>query len=264
MAIEVVRDIRYRADDGPRGEGDLFLPAGGVARGSPVLLIHGGGWDALTKESLEPLAVLMAGWGRAVFNVNYRLLQHAPWPANRDDCVSAGRFMLDGGLARHGLAAARVVVMGASAGGHLAMVTGLGLPADRVESIVSMAGPSRLKVPGPDVIPPSSSAVLCSDAFVHRFFGMTEVSAAQVAEASPVLMVKSGAPRLWCIHSRNDPLVPLWHSQQAVAAWRRVGSQADVLEFDGPGDSHGFWDSEDRSIRQPIPAVVECLRRVVG
>ena len=97
-----------------------------------MLLIHGGGWNALTKESLEPIARLAVSESRAVFSINYRLLDHAPWPACGSNCASAARFVLAGSLAPHDLPRAhlrKLLVVGASAGGHLAMMTGLALGA---------------------------------------------------------------------------------------------------------------------------------------
>jgi len=256
--VRVSRDIFYRSPAGLRAQGDLFLPQ--ETGGSPVLLIHGGGWNALSKESLEPIALWLAEHGRAVFNVNYRLLDDAPWPACRDDCMAAGQFMLRGGLSRNGLPRPeRILIAGASAGGHLAMTAGLRLPAERVEAIVSLAGPSMMHFPG------GSSGGLDSPRFFRTFFGQqTPIPREQFAAASPVDLVRRGAPALYCIHSRRDQLVPPLHSEQAAAAWRGVGSRANVHFFNGPGDSHGLWDSDDRASRRPIVAVQQALADILA
>jgi len=260
--MRVTRDIVYRSavssEAGVRTQGDLFLPP--KATGSPVLLIHGGGWNALSKESLEPIALWLAERGRAVFSTNYRLLNDGPWPACRDDCVAAGQFMLRGGLARNGLPRPeRILVAGASAGGHLAMTAGLRLPAERVEAIVTLAGPSIMHFPG------GSSGGLDSQRFFRTFFGQrTPISREQFAAASPVNLVRRGAPPLYCIHSRNDQLVPPLHSEHAAAAWRNAGSRAYVHFFNGPGDSHGLWDSDDRALRQPIAAVQQAMADILA
>ena len=71
--ISVVRDIRYTDAHRERGVGDLFLPGRGTdvePSGFPVLLIHGGGWNALAKESIQPFAVILAAIGRTVFNLS--------------------------------------------------------------------------------------------------------------------------------------------------------------------------------------------------
>ncbi len=251
---EVIRNIAY-APHGLRGQGDLFLPAG-EPTGTPVLMIHGGGWNALTKESIEPLARAFVRHGRAVFNINYRLLDNAPWPGCLEDCVAAAEFMLAGRLAKQGVEAPeKLIVCGASAGGHLALMTGLKLPADRVEFIVDLCGPTHMNFPDG-----SSEGRFATGDFLEKFLGRPgPATEADIQSTSPVLLARPDAPALFCIHSRNDRLVPINHSQNAVAAWRLVGAPAELIDFDGPGDSHGIWDSEDRATREPVKEVLAAV-----
>lgn len=255
------RDIPYAAAHG-RQAGDLFLPARPIPGASPVLLVHGGGWSSMSKESLSPMARLAAGVGRYVFNINYRLLPHAPWPACRDDCVSAARFVLAGGLRAHGLPAqvgGKLLVVGASAGGHLAMMTGLALGARACSGIVSLAGPSRVDPRG-DV----SASAICAPDFHRRFFGKTEPpAAAELRSAAPSALVTGDAPPLHVLHSKNDRLVLPVHSEEALAAWRAAGVAASVDWFNGPGDLHGFWDSDDLATRELVPVLAALVRRVL-
>jgi acetyl esterase/lipase len=253
--MKIERNIPYNPSAGERGVGDLFLPD--QITGHPVLLIHGGGWNALDKSSIEPMGRRFAERGRAVFNINYRLLDQGPWPACGEDCIAAGRMMLDGNVPGLGTPE-KILIAGASAGGHLAMMTGLGLPPKNVEAIISMAGPSLMDFPD------GSSSRLDSAEFRQKFYGTTQdATKEQIDAVSPAKLVKAGAPPLFLIHSKNDRLVTPTHSQAAYDAWRGHGNKADLIWFNGPGDSHGFWDSEDRSIRQPIPEVVAAFESVL-
>ena len=257
----VLRNIPY--GDGVRQIGDLHLPqrrAPGVPT-IPVLLIHGGGWNALSKESLDPIARLAASEGRSVFSINYRLLDHAPWPACFDDCVTAARFMLSGGLTLHELCApteGRLLIIGASAGGHLAMLTGLALGASGCAGIISLAGPSRI-VPGPA---DTAASAITTPGFLEKFFG-ADVAPDTWRAASPTALITSNAPPLHTIHSRNDRLVPLAHSEEAVSAWRSAGVAARLDTFDGPGEQHGFWTTADLKTRELIPPLEHLLRQAV-
>lgn len=259
---KVIRDLRY-AEAHERHVGDLWLPERPLEGAPPVLLIHGGGWNALTKESIEPVAHLAVTEGRSVFSINYRLLDHAPWPACRDDCVTAARFVLAGGLVAHGLPTpthGKLLVVGASAGGHLAMMTGLALGAHACISIISLAGPSRVD-PRDDV---SKSAIL-QPGFLGTFFGREKPPAtSDFATASPSALVDADAPPLHIIHSRNDRLVPTSHSKEATAAWRAAGVPARIDWFDGPGDLHGFWTTDDFATRKLIPPLAKMLRAVLA
>jgi acetyl esterase/lipase len=252
----ITRNLPY--GELPRQTGDLFLPGNGQEARLPLLLIHGGGWDALSKESIEPVARVAVRLGHPVFSINYRLLKHAPWPACGDDCLAAGQFLLSGGLADHGLSApARIIVAGASAGGHLAMMTGLRLPADRIAGILSLAGPSRL-YPRDD----TGDSAIYGEHFLKKFFGRpTHIDDNRVATASPIHCVGRIPPPLTCIHSVNDHLVPLSHSQDAVTAWSDAGGSAHLHTYDGPGRQHGFWTSDDLATRSLIPAMLDMLEQ---
>lgn len=212
----------------------------------------------MSKEALEPMAPLFLQAGRAVFSINYRLLDHAPWPACGDDCLAAARFVLEGALNSHGLSKPeRVLVCGASAGGHLAMMTGLRLPSQNVEAIISLAGPSRMEWLENEYAPELGSA-----GFQQRFFGV-EPSSTLVAEASPAACLKKGAPSLFCIHSRNDRLVYPLHSEEAVAAWRAAGAAAETFWFDGLDAEHGLWDSPNLAERKPVAEAASALREIL-
>lgn len=256
-----LRDLPYGTD--PRHRGDLHLPARRACGSStaPVLLIHGGGWTSLSKESLDPAVRLFVEEGRAVFSINYRLLSHAPFPACRDDCVVAARHILAGGLASEGLLApVRLLVAGASAGGHLAMLVGLALGARECCGIVSLAGPSRI-VPDDD---DTSASAITAAGFPEAFFGSATPDPVLVAEATPAALARADAPPLVCIHSNNDRLVPASHSESAVAAWRAASAPARVEYFDGRGAQHGFWSDGDLRTRGLVPPLEHLIRQALA
>jgi len=239
----VHRDIPYTSAAGDRGVGDLFLPDGGMRR-CPVLLIHGGGWRSMAKEDLAFMAPFFLENGHPVFNINYRLLGDAPWPACGDDCLAAAAFVLQGGLEEFGVpSSARLLICGASAGGHLAMMTGLRLPREKVGAIFSFAGPSRLDW----VAAHRDPAGLHVD-FLAQFFGRPVAPESPVVRrASPALLSVENPPPLFCLHSRHDRLVPPAQSEEACAAWRAGGGEAEMTAFEGDGALHGFWIGGDRS-----------------
>ncbi len=258
--MKAIRDLPYVPRGHPRQSGDVFLPDTPSGR-APALLIHGGGWNAMNRTNFECVVKHFVAAGRAVFNINYRLLDHAPWPACGDDCITAARFLLEGGLAGAGVPATnRIVICGASAGGHLAMMTGLGLPPERVAAIISMAGPSHLAFREG-----SCAEDLPTSRFRRRFFGAAaDATREQIESASPACRVKPGAPPLFCIQSRNDTLVPPAQSQLAVDAWQRAGNRAELFAFDGPGRLHGLFTSDDLESRELIPEVAAIIARLLA
>jgi acetyl esterase/lipase len=237
-----IRDIAYAPEYGFRGEGDLYLPEN--AAGAPtVLVIHGGGWQAMDRFRFDAVCAMLAENGFAVFNVNYRLTGTAPWPACGDDCLRAARFLLDAGHpAMQPLGRERIAVLGASAGGHLALMTGLRLPADRVAGIVDIAGPSDLaslwEFHGPQKF--------------GKLFGTPDVSREMLDAASPISYVTADAPPLLCVQSTNDRLVPPEQTERIAAQYERHGRPCAINWFAGEGEAHGIW-------RPPCPAIPDFL-----
>lgn len=117
--IRIEQDFAAAAD-GVRVPLRILRPRGAV-RGV-VLEIHGGGWvigNARMDDKLN--AALVDACHVAVVSVDYRLATQAPLQGQMDDCLAAARWLLEGGLA--GCEHLPVVVMGESAGAHLAAAT---------------------------------------------------------------------------------------------------------------------------------------------
>ncbi|WP_235031046.1 alpha/beta hydrolase [Nonomuraea solani] len=88
-----------------------------------IFLVHGGWWSSGDKKYMKEITRSYADLGYTVFNLNYRLSGDAAWPAQRTDALSAialarkhaDRWAFDPG---------NYVVMGFSAGGHIAAAVG--------------------------------------------------------------------------------------------------------------------------------------------
>src|SRR4051795_2916299 len=139
------RRLRYGSHRDQNAE--LFLPAGD----GPfplVVTLHGGWWQARrtrTKLYMRPLAFALVAHGFAVLNAEYRRVGGGGgWPATFDDARAIAA------LAPEQPEAARVAILGHSAGGHLALYAAAEGGAD---AVVALAAPSDLEArPGPEVI----------------------------------------------------------------------------------------------------------------
>ena len=133
-------DARIVYGPEPLQFGDLRLPAGDGPH-PLVVFIHGGYWQAIYNLShAGHLCVDLAKHGVATWNVEYRRVGDpgGGWPAALDDVLLALDHVRT--LARdHPLHLERVVVMGHSAGGHLALLSCL-RTAVQVRAAVSLAG----------------------------------------------------------------------------------------------------------------------------
>ncbi|OGV67412.1 MAG: hypothetical protein A3K19_23515 [Lentisphaerae bacterium RIFOXYB12_FULL_65_16] len=259
--MRTVEGIIYDPRNGQRGLGDLYLPE--RPQGAPcALVIHGGGWNAMDKHGLAGVAEFLCECGFGAFNINYRLLGQAPWPACGDDCLAAARFLLDAGHPdMQGLDRRNLVVVGASAGGHLALMTGLRLPAVQVRAIVAIAGPADL------AFPLGSGLSMTGDTpYARKFFGALPVAESARRMASPVHYVGAESPPVLCVHSINDDLVPLAHSERLVAEYAKLGRRAELFSYDGPGRSHGIWieGTDPHRLLPPLEAAIRRFLATVG
>jgi acetyl esterase/lipase len=137
---------------------ELWLPKS--AGPHPViLLVHGGCWLAELPglELMNPMAEALRDKGFAVWNIEYRRIgsQGGGYPATFQD-ASAAADLMRGKAAQYGLDLNKVIAVGHSAGGHLAMwLAARGhLPAGsvlrggeplKIAGVVSLAGILDLK-----------------------------------------------------------------------------------------------------------------------
>jgi acetyl esterase/lipase len=115
------RKFSYGTD--PLNYAELWLPAGGTASAT-VLMVHGGCWqtDIATCSIMQWAAHDLCTRGIAVWNIEYRGVDRSGggYPGTFLDVATAADHLRDVAPA-HGLRLDRVVAMGHSAGGHLAL-----------------------------------------------------------------------------------------------------------------------------------------------
>jgi acetyl esterase/lipase len=133
-------DARLAYGTEPLQFGDLRLPAAGGPH-PLVVVVHGGYWQAIYNLThAGHLCVDLAEHGIATWNVEYRRLGDVGggWPATGEDVVGALAHVR--ALARdYPLDLGRVVVIGHSAGGHLAVWSALHTDVP-LRGVVSLAG----------------------------------------------------------------------------------------------------------------------------
>ncbi|MGW4643454.1 alpha/beta hydrolase [Sphaerisporangium sp. NPDC004334] len=128
LASTIVRTYSYGRQSARQRMDVWWDPHAGRRPG--VFVIHGGWWNSGDKKYMTEVTRSYAAMGYTVFNLNYRLSQEAAWPAQRTDTLAAIAT-----ARRHAdffsFDPDRYVVIGFSAGGHLATAVGTykdGLP----------------------------------------------------------------------------------------------------------------------------------------
>jgi acetyl esterase/lipase len=155
----VFKDLAYVEPGHERQRLDLYLPPAGD-RPTPVIVwVHGGGWAGGSKARTPASRMVQAGF--AVAAINYRLSQHAIFPAQIHDCKAAIRW-LRAHAAEYRLDPKHIGVWGSSAGGHLVALMGtsngvadlegqLGHPeqSSDIQAVVDWFGPTDFLTVGP-------------------------------------------------------------------------------------------------------------------
>jgi acetyl esterase/lipase len=91
-----------------------------------LIYMHGGFWVAGNKEGAVAMLLPWMEMGWNVVNVEYRLGPVALAPAALEDCLCALRFLTtQANATAYNIDVNRIVVMGESAGGHLALSLGM-------------------------------------------------------------------------------------------------------------------------------------------
>ncbi len=120
----VIPNVTYSVATGYECKLDAYVRNSSGAPVPTVLFIHGGGWVAGTKESTVMNIFPYLEMGFSVINVEYRLAKVALAPAAVEDCRLALRWIFKNAKT-YGFDTTKVVATGGSAGGHLALMTGM-------------------------------------------------------------------------------------------------------------------------------------------
>jgi len=114
-------ELPYKKVGNWQGVMDLFIPQNTTKPTPLILFVHGGGWTQGSKGTANQFKVFFKQ-GYAVATIEYRLAKDAPAPAAVEDVRSALCFLLKD--AKYNIDPNKVVLMGGSAGGHLALLAG--------------------------------------------------------------------------------------------------------------------------------------------
>lgn len=249
--FDVALDVAYQEVDGQRLALDIAWPKSGGPH-PLVVLIHGGGWRIGDRRQLEDEMKMLVARGYAASTIQYRLARPKTantFPAAARDVRCAVRFLL-ANAGKYSIAPGRVALLGLSAGGHLAALTGAA-GADRrldgpchlcprcgkqpieVRGVVSLFPPLDLRAEAAAEFTPLVKAI------VAGFLGAPpERDPQKAALASPTAHVKAGLPPFLLVHGTTDKIVPISQSRGFKETLDRAKVPALLVEV--PNIGHGF------------------------
>ncbi|MGA2696627.1 MAG: prolyl oligopeptidase family serine peptidase [Terriglobales bacterium] len=240
-------DARVAYGKDPNQFGELRFPKTGGP--FPVVMnIHGGFWRAqYGLAHAGHLCAALTDKGYAAWNVEYRRVGNAGggWPGTFEDIASSYRFIPQ--MAKqYKLDASRILVMGHSAGGQLALC--LSAHEGSVKSAVSLAGVVDLQK--------AYQQHLSNDAVVEFLGGKSNEVPEHYHEADPMqISIKATQ---WLIHGAADDVVPPSFSRNYVQAKQRLHEDAHYLEI-GPAGHYDLIDPRSRAWASVVSTVQHLL-----
>ncbi|HKR25171.1 MAG TPA: alpha/beta hydrolase, partial [Allosphingosinicella sp.] len=211
---------------------DLWLPDAPTPR-AVVLMVHGGCWqtEIADRRIMNWIADDLRDRGIAVWNIDYRGVDRAGggYPGTFQDVAAAADALRGHAAARH-LDLSRIVAVGHSAGGHLALWlagrsrlpqgsplrTADPLP---IHAVVSLGGLPDLEEAAR---PPGSG---CGTEVVARIAG------GRFAETSVPRLAPLGVPQV-LINGRQDRIIPVAYAEGYAAPMRAAGDDVRVRMLD--------------------------------
>ena len=211
-----------------------------------VMFIHGGGWVGGTKEASAMAIIPWMQMGFNVVNVEYRLGKVSLAPAAVEDCLCALRFVA-AHAKEYNVDLSKLVLTGESAGGHLALTTGLipqsagfdrqcpGVDLPKVSAIVNWYGITDVN----DVLDGPNQKT-----YAVAWFGSMPDKAAIAKRISPLEYVRRDLPPILTIHGDADPTVPYTEATRLRDALSSANVPNQLLTI--PGGHHGNFSPEER------------------
>jgi acetyl esterase/lipase len=263
-AVVAPADERIAYGTDPLQFGELRVPDGDGP--FPIaVVIHGGCWQAeydLTHAAAESEALRQAGM--AVWSIEYRRIGDAGggWPGTLRDVAAAVDFVAELAARNARLDSTRVVLIGHSAGGHLALWSASRQvpsslsdapvpPRMALRGVVSLAGITDLRSYG-------AQEGSCNAAVPQLMGGSPDDQPARYATANPIDLVPLRAP-VHLIHGEEDAIVPISQSLTFAERNRTAGGEAVVKIVEGAGH-FDVIAPQSRAFREVIESARTLLR----
>ncbi|HTP12639.1 MAG TPA: alpha/beta hydrolase [Bacteroidota bacterium] len=260
--IRVIPNVVYSTANGYDSKLDVYLHRDPKGTVPVVLFIHGGGWVAGSKEGAVTALLPWMERGLTVVNVEYRMARVSLAPAAVEDCRLALRWVFKNAK-QYGFDTTRVIVTGSSAGGHLALMTGMlnapdgfDTPTDwdyatvepKVAAIINWFGITDVKdlLAGPN-----------KQNYAVNWIGDQKDKDALAQRVSPLTYVRKGLPPIFSVQGDHDELVPYSHSVRLHEALTKAGVPNKLLTI--PGGKHGGFTKEEMA--KTYNAIFEFLKQ---
>jgi len=257
--IRVEKDLVYKEINGWQGKLDFYI-AVSKEKKPLIVYIHGGGWIHGKKEAeYDKFSVFLKN-GFGVANIEYRLAGQAPAPAAIEDVYCALQYLVSH-ADQFGIDKKKIIIMGGSAGAHLALMLGLQSPAPvftgncskekiSIAGIISKYGPTDLL---------HWDSVSKPGGIFAAWAGSRQQDTTFLKSLSPINYVYSKKIPVLFIHGDKDKTVPV---EQSIALYDKLKKNGNAVELYIVKDGgHGNFGNVQTPLmdEKMIAFVVKCV-----
>lgn len=236
FAAESFLNVAYGND--AQQKMDIYLPADRSSTTTKTMvMIHGGGWSSGDKadfnEYVDSVKKRLPDY--AIFNINYRLATGTAnlFPTQENDVKSAVEFIA--GKFNDYNISQKIVLLGASAGAHLALLQAYKQTSPiRPKAVIDFFGPTDIT----GLYNGSSSSLLLS-----LIVGATPATNPDLYyQSSPINFVTQQSPPTIILQGGVDPLVSPSQSQALNEKLQTLGVVHQYVFY--PAEGHGWFGAK--------------------
>jgi len=228
-------NVSYGADAAQKM--DIYLPKDrSTAATKVIILIHGGGWTQGDKSEFTPFVDTLKKRlpGYAIININYRLANGTAnfFPTQENDVKAAIQFIYD--KRNEYLISDKYVLLGASAGGHLALLHAYkNTTPVKIKAVVDFYGPTDLVDMYNNPINPLVPLLL-----LQVTGGTPTTHASLYTQSGPINFVNAQSPPTIILHGGADIVVPFSQSVLLRTKLLTFGVTNQYVFY--PTENHGW------------------------
>jgi acetyl esterase/lipase len=243
--VRVERNVAY-LPEGRKERADLYFPKDMESgkKYPAVLIIHGGGFTGGQRDAARELNIggNLARNGYIAMSIDYLLSSggKVTWPQNLHDCKTAVRW-LRANAGRLQVDADHIGVIGGSAGGHLAAMVGLTIPADGLEPQEPYGDLSSRVSCAVDLYGPAEFGSWHDVSMLGKKFSEAP---GLYKQASPVTYARKDSAPMLILHGTSDTTVSVDQSRQMAAACKAAGMEHELVIVQGAPHSFHLQPKE--------------------
>ncbi len=245
------QDVSYGPAD--RQKLDVYRPTGPAAADDLVVIwFYGGGWRNGERASYRFVGQKLASLGYTAVVADYRLFPEVRFPTFNEDAALAVAWARDSLKTPDGKEP-RIVLMGHSAGAHIAALVSLDPRYLEAVDVDPSAIVGTVAIAGPHAFDPLSYRS------TRRIFeGTTEP-----VRFSPMNYARADAPPMLLIHGTEDGTVYPFNSERLANQLTQAGADADLLAVEGIGHYRIVLSLAEPFTTNDDPVLSE-IRRFLG